>query len=203
MLTIYLNPAEIHLEEDSEGTLFLQFAGERRRVEAPRRALPVSLPEKYIVFTDAEGNEIGVLRDPDALDENSRQLLLASLSRTYHVEYISRILQVEKDPLTGQVQWRVELENREDDVSAPEIIPEATPDAEESRGWFRRGSRSEGDAVPTAAVREHAFTINGMEDVMVSRYPRIFIVDIEAHRYCIANCEALDLDSRRTAEQFF
>ena len=91
-------------------------------VAAVRRALPLSEPERFLVLSDPLGDEIGVVRDLNELDNNSREVLREALTRAYSMTRITRILEVEREPLTGQVRWRVEIED--DEVQATQEQPE-------------------------------------------------------------------------------
>ena len=87
----------------------LEMDGQTVALAPPRRALPLSEPEQFIVLSDSDGNELGIVRDLSKLEPASREVLQEALQRTYVIERITRILEVEKEPLTGQTRWRVEI----------------------------------------------------------------------------------------------
>lgn len=74
----------------------------------PRRLFPVSLRQQYISLRDAEQNEIGIVRDPQILDEPSRTALERELHRQYFVPLITHIQEIH-DQL-GILEWRVETD---------------------------------------------------------------------------------------------
>jgi hypothetical protein len=57
-----------------------------------RRAFPFSASKQYLSVQDASGAEIGILRDPDELDQESKQLLEDELDRRY---FTPKILGIE------------------------------------------------------------------------------------------------------------
>jgi hypothetical protein len=69
---------------------------------------PVSDPAHYISLRDGGGGEIGMLRDPRALDEESRTALAQVLERRYVVPVITRV----RDAVErfGTVDWTVETD---------------------------------------------------------------------------------------------
>jgi hypothetical protein len=71
-----------------------------------------------VLYSESE-DELGVLRDLSELDEESQQVLGDALKKAYVIERIVRVLDVEKEALTGQTRWRVELA-REDAEPAQE-----------------------------------------------------------------------------------
>jgi len=74
----------------------------------PRRMFPVSLRYQYISLRDAAQNEIGIVKDPQILDEASRTALETELRRQYFVPVITHILEIH-DQL-GILEWRVETD---------------------------------------------------------------------------------------------
>ncbi|HEX9998736.1 MAG TPA: DUF1854 domain-containing protein [Abditibacterium sp.] len=184
-----------------EGELFLKMDGQKLKLAAPKRALPFSNPDEYIVLSDEDGAEIGVLRSLDDLEPQSRERLAEKLAQAYHSTVITRVLEVEREPLSGQVRWRVEIEDGEAIEPLPDDIDN---EIEANTSPFRLLRRSKNDeTTPETPRREQTFFIGGAEDVKNARYPQIFLVDVEGNRYEIPNCEALDLASRRAAERFY
>ena len=180
-----------------DGALFLKMDGQKIRLAPPKRALPLSNPDEFIVLSDEEGNEIGVVRALRDLDPESRQKLSDELAQIYRITQILRVLDVEREPLSGQIRWRVEVE------AEGEPIPD---DNEAKVGVFqllRRSKLENGEAQDAGPRREITFFIAGAEDVQTGRYPQIFLTDIEGNRYEIPNSESLDLTSRRLAERYF
>ena len=216
----YLSP-DLKLWRIGDGTLVLKHNERKTLLAPPRRALPLTELDEFIVFSDLDGEEIGILRRVADLEEGSQRVLREALAREYVLERITRILEVDKEPLSGQTRWRVEIESDseaetsgENNTDESTNAAQSTLDAEESSDEEKSGALSKvasllslsrdrdkgDDAAPTV---EREFTISGQEDVQAARYPHIFIVDTERNRYEILDCEALDIDSRRAAERFF
>jgi len=59
------------------------------------RAFPISAAEDFIIFKDAEGKELGALRQMAELDPSSHQVLEAELERIYFTPRITRIHSIE------------------------------------------------------------------------------------------------------------
>jgi len=167
-----LDPKRLYLREE-EGILRLFHEGGSTELSPPKRALPLSSPDQWIVLSSEEGEEIGTIRRVSELDSHSRALLRAALESAYRITTILRVIEVEREPLSGQIAWRVEIES-----------DETAPDA--SQGG-----------------REITFRIAGAEDVQTARYPHIYFSDLDGQRYQILNCEAMDLASRRASERYF
>jgi hypothetical protein len=223
-----LDPGAVKLWLLEDGSMVMKHAGRKVLLGPPRRALPLSDPDHFIVFNDEDGNEVGILASLDELDEASQAALRESLSNEYRLERITRVLDVDREPLSGQTRWRVEIAVEEAaEASGPEASSETTTEVEGSLaaleqseteeesgdGTFKRAgarvanflslSRDKEKSEDSTSVVEREFSISGQEDVQTARYPHIFIVDTERRRYEIANCEELDIESRRLAERFF
>ncbi len=179
-----------------DGVLLLKIDGQKVPLSAPKRALPHTNPDEYIVLSDADGIEIGVVRALRELEFNSREVLQEILKEIYRATPLLKILDVEREPLSGQIRWRVELEAFGDDLVP---LPES-----KSRLRVLRRAKGEGDDAPPETPRhEKTFLIAGTEDVQTARYPQIFITDIDGNRYEVSDCESLDLNSRRLSQQYF
>lgn len=139
--SIALDAARMRLWKLEDGTLVLKYPsarGERKAlVGPPRRALPLSDPERWIIFSD-DNAEIGVLESIDDLDEASQAVLREALKAEYTLERIMRVLEVEREPLSGQTRWRVEIvgaldtapvqaSNRDGSSLSPSLSPPAAP----------------------------------------------------------------------------
>lgn len=225
--TYFLPAKKLRLKQRDDGSLMLNLDGQAVELDQPKRALPLSDPDRFIVLCDTDGNELGMVRDVAELEPASRELLRAALERAYVIERITRILKVERDTLTGQTRWRVEIALKsEQEITPPDQWPQANghqDGGDRSQGdgsldkadasivnkirLFRNKDRekeSEKDAdIPAIVAEEREFLINGQEDVQTARYPHIYIVDTERNRYEIPNCEELDIESRREAERYF
>jgi hypothetical protein len=205
----------IRLQCDEEGELLLDLDGQCTKLKPPRRALPLSDSNNFIVLYVGEGKELFMLDSLAELDEASRVVLFEALEQAYRLERITRILEVDKDPLSGQTRWRAELA----------VQPKARTQCHRAENGklgalngHAKGIELTGGDVPgsggkhgtaetanvgTGKVEEREFCVNGQEDVQTARYPHIFITDTERRRYEIPNCDNLDQASRRAAEVFF
>ena len=129
----FLSPENIKIWRIEDDSLVMKIDGHKRFLGPPRRALPLSDEEHWIVLNDSEGDEIGILRSLDGLPEEARALLTEQLKREYILERITRIIKVEREPLTGQTHWRVELAPANEEAIAEEITPLETAPSETSR----------------------------------------------------------------------
>lgn len=71
--------------------------------------MPLSQPESFVALSEENGGELGWVRDVDALDAASREVLEEALQKAYRIERIVRILKTEKEVLSGQTRWLVEI----------------------------------------------------------------------------------------------
>lgn len=58
------------------------------------RALPMTLPDKYICISDIEKNEIGIIEDINDFDDEQRKLISNELSQRYFCPSITEIKSV-------------------------------------------------------------------------------------------------------------
>jgi len=70
------------------------------------RAQPISDPDGYIGLLDGAGKDIGVIRDPKQLDEESRALIAEELELRYFVPVVKRVLSVKFE--FGTIYWSLE-----------------------------------------------------------------------------------------------
>ena len=68
-------------------------------------AFPYSDPEHFVVLSQEE-EEIGVVRDLQDVEEQSRALLKEMLAKRYHIPQIQRILSIEE--IHNATRWTVE-----------------------------------------------------------------------------------------------
>src|SRR5690606_16173474 len=87
-----LNPEKMMLRRESNGdglclTVWDDGEGSIRAYQGVtvRRAFPISGADEMLTFADRDGNEIGVLLDPAALDPTSRETLAAQMEMAYFV----------------------------------------------------------------------------------------------------------------------
>jgi hypothetical protein len=118
-------PPHTKIRRDADGALKLCLDGQKTRLSPPRRARPLSEPGKFILLYNESEQEMGVLRDLAELDAESQQVLGEALKQVYVIERIVRVLEVEKEALTGQTRWRVELAREESEVTPQPAIATA------------------------------------------------------------------------------
>ena len=101
----FLDPEKVKLYRAGDA-LRVTVEGDRCLLRVfPMRAFPISLRERYISLRDADGEELGMIRDPDELDGESRTLLVEALSWRYFTPTIREIVSL-KEKL-GIVEWEV------------------------------------------------------------------------------------------------
>ncbi len=185
-----------------DGALILKMDGQCVKLSPPRRAIPLSSPDDFIVLSDEQGKEIGIIRHLDDLEPDSRQLLAEELYELYRATIIERVLSVKRDPLSGLIRWAVEVET--DDEDEQQQLPAGIKPALGLRFLKKASVKSEAAQPGHLTMgRESVFHIAGNEDVQNARYPRIFITDTEGRRYEVPDCESLDMASRRMCERYF
>lgn len=103
--------------------LWLKTDGQKVEIASPRRALPLSAPDEWISFVTVDGQELGFIKRVADLDDHSREIVRAKLEEAYRIVKIIKVLAVDREPLSGQISWTVEIENFEDDdeMSSREI----------------------------------------------------------------------------------
>ena len=206
----FLSPQKIKIKR-REGALVLKLDGQCLKLSAPRRAVPLSAPEEFIVLSNEAGDEIGIVRRLSDLEPDSRVLLEDELYQHYRTIIIERVLSVKRDPISGLIRWAVEVERDEEDE--PQLSLGIKPSLG-VRLLKKARIKSSGEASSETADEHHlpgeettgsevVFHIAGTEDVQNARYPRIFIGDTQGRKYEIPNCEELDLNSRRLGERYF
>ena len=76
--------ADLNVMRDDQGRIAIQFgAGAIHRDVRVRRAAPLSDPDHYLVFLDAHGRELCVVRDPHRLTAAAQAVVTAALEHEY------------------------------------------------------------------------------------------------------------------------
>ena len=84
---------EVNVLCDQDGEIALRFGDATiYRDVRVRRALPLTDPDHYIVFLDAQGRELCVVRDPRDLSSEGQAILKETLERDYLTSQIGAIL---------------------------------------------------------------------------------------------------------------
>ena len=104
-----LEAPRLRLWRDEFRRLHVLVDGKAEHVDLrPALVFPVSGAAEYMSFVDEKGRELVLLRNPDQLDPESRQVLAEELSRTYFVPRITRIYEIED--AHGSARWEVETD---------------------------------------------------------------------------------------------
>ncbi len=90
---------------ERESSLRLVLNGETRRVSRVANAFPLSASSPVVAFFDTEGEEIGIMRQPDALDQQSHRVLQEELEKSYFMPRIVQIIDIEEE--MGVESWDV------------------------------------------------------------------------------------------------
>jgi hypothetical protein len=156
----FLDPAGIVARRDPWGKLVMMLSGERgpRTLDGvrPLRAFPLTAPDQQIVLVDEEDQELGIIRDLQELDPESRAALEAELEIVYLATRVQSIrlvrsrfgvttweLDTDRGRRTAHVKERSDIRTLPDgriilsDVDGVryEIPPPQELD-ERSRGWL-------------------------------------------------------------------
>ncbi|MBO3839928.1 MAG: DUF1854 domain-containing protein [Thermoproteota archaeon] len=73
----------------------------------PRKPFPISYPY-FLIFTDAQGNEIGILEDYRKIEGESREVLEELLDKLYFMPKIRRVRKLETSG--DEFVWQVETD---------------------------------------------------------------------------------------------
>jgi hypothetical protein len=104
----FLDPGKVKFFRAGDA-LRITIEGDRSCLRVvPMRAFPVSMRDRYISLRDMEGNELGMIRDPDKLDKESRRLLAEEIRKRYFTPVI-RGIRTLRDKF-GIVEWEVETD---------------------------------------------------------------------------------------------
>lgn len=104
-----LDPKKVRLEVDAFQDLRLTYGDdqEHKKIRV-LRAFPISVPDRFVVFRNEEGKEIGVVEHPQELDSESRAVLMEELEEAYLLPTIVRINTI--DESFGVPKWDVETD---------------------------------------------------------------------------------------------
>jgi hypothetical protein len=98
---------ELTLELRPDGSLWAICDGEERAVWV-RRCFPWSEGTRFLSLQDSDEDEFALVRDPAALDPDSRAALEAALAVAGFVFAVTRVLEIEEEVEIRH--WRVETE---------------------------------------------------------------------------------------------
>ena len=108
-ITNYIDPRNLRVYRNQSQNVCarVEGRGEWEKVVL-KLAFPYSEPRNHIILATAEEQEIGVITEPEALDEDSRLLLEEVLQKRYYIPVIRRIISV-KDAHES-TRWFVETD---------------------------------------------------------------------------------------------
>ncbi len=107
--TRILEPNVMSIFKDESGDLRLRIKGEtEHRIQRILRVFPITMPWNYIVFKDAEDEEIGVLRNVNELDSESARVLKEELEKIYFIPRITKIYDIKEE--FGVLVWKTETD---------------------------------------------------------------------------------------------
>ena len=93
-----LDAARMRLFRDGTGRLRLTIEGDRSFLEAKVvRTFPLSNPDHYLGFLDGRDHVIGLVAEPQELDEQSRATIEEELRRRYFTPVIVRVYEAREE----------------------------------------------------------------------------------------------------------
>jgi hypothetical protein len=101
-----LDPERLSCTRSARGNLVVAVGGQEHQGVEVRRAFPLEAADRYIGFFLADGDELGLLEDPELLDAQSRQVLREELDKIYFRPVITRIHEIGEE--FGVVYMEVE-----------------------------------------------------------------------------------------------
>ena len=87
----WLDPARVRFHRTARGNLVMRLGEEEHQGVEVRRGFPLEAADRYIGFFLADGNELGLLENPERLDADSRQVLSEELDKIYFRPVITQI----------------------------------------------------------------------------------------------------------------
>ncbi len=91
-----LQQPELRLEHRIDGQLWAVKANEERAVSV-RRCFPWSQPTRFVSLRDKDDTEVALIRQPELLDDASREVLEQALIEAAFVLHVVKIYEVEEE----------------------------------------------------------------------------------------------------------
>lgn len=107
----YLDPGSVRLSRTENGVLEGFIEGERYAHLSLSRGFPLSLPRQYLAILsheEKEPKEVGMIRNLDNLDEQSKSAAEQELQLRYVVPTITRIHSIKQEPALWR--WKIETD---------------------------------------------------------------------------------------------
>ena len=101
-----LDPTKMRFFRSQRGSLILSLEGKEYTDLKIRRAFPFEQANSFIGVFDSNGDELGLLEDPQTLDDDSRQALLDELDKIYFHPKILTFSNLDEEygVLRGQIE---------------------------------------------------------------------------------------------------
>ena len=101
-----LDPQKVRFSRSERGSLILTLDGEEYTDIKIRRAFPLEESDRYIGVFAAEDQELGIIEDPQQLDDQSRQALRDELDKIYFQPQVLAFNSLDEEfgVLRGQIE---------------------------------------------------------------------------------------------------
>ncbi len=93
----FLESKSLKISRDCDGILKLSIDDRSYHGVKVRCAFPLFDSNHYLIFYDSDDREIGIVKDMEALDPESRNLVKVELSRRYFIPSIQSINSIRKE----------------------------------------------------------------------------------------------------------
>lgn len=103
-----LDPQTLQITKTEDG-LKVIINNNEQAIERLSRAFPRTNPDQFVSLMDTEGHEIGMIENPDQLDNASREIVEAELKALYFIPTIHTIRSITAKG-TGSV-WEVDTDD--------------------------------------------------------------------------------------------
>tara|TARA_B100000809_G_scaffold211332_1_gene214948 strand:- start:7222 stop:7752 length:531 start_codon:yes stop_codon:yes gene_type:complete len=89
-----LQAAQMQIRRTDQDLLAVRIDSQEFDDVSVRRAFPLEAADRYIGFFDSDGNELGILEDPEGLEADSRAALDQQLALTYFLPKITDVTHI-------------------------------------------------------------------------------------------------------------
>jgi hypothetical protein len=104
----YINPDDTSFTRSTGGMLQMETAGELFTEITIRRTYPMSRPYEYLSVWTKDDKEIGIIRNIEELDDESREALVAELKLRYVIPAVTQILSIKAEPGLWSFQMKTD-----------------------------------------------------------------------------------------------